>query len=199
MRQGIRSVLLTLVTLSALGVTGVASASAHEFVASKTGALSASVSGNVTFPFAGIEPGLEPQCKKAIPTGSVTALKSAALIVKVAYSECSYAAGSFPISPFSAEYEVRAEGKEKLLHNITIESPGPECRWTWVPTGTEESVVTYTNSTPVKTIKAVRNSKHMKVEIAGSESLCGHGKTVENGEWKETSTFGVEAGTLEWK
>jgi hypothetical protein len=202
-------VLLALVAVSAFSATAVASASAHEFVASKTGALTATVTTPVKFYFGTLE---EPTCKKATASGSITALKFKVLTAKVAYSECGIGGGlSFKIEPFTVEYEINAENKV-AYHTFLQEMPILGCKWKWIPIAAEEDAASYSNSAPVKTVTSVRTSKHMKVEaVFGSSSEChGEGEAwkfdsgtkgyyTETGTWNETSSLGVEGGTLQWK
>jgi hypothetical protein len=201
MKSKFRSMSLAFIVVFSLGVSVVAAASAHEFVASKTGKLTVAISTPVEFNLA--ETVVNAKCEgHTLPTGSgtVTALKSKALIVKVKYPDCHVPGFFLEYVPFTEEYEVSAEGTWKPLHTVLVEGKFGEepvsCKWNSIPTKTEESVATYTNSAPVSTVKGVRASKKMKEELVFG-SQCGESDEI--GSWKETATFGVEGGTLQWK
>jgi len=199
MQLRFRSVLLALVAVAALGGSAAASASAHEFVSSKTGALTDPVTTPVEFQ---IGESLENvKCNNKTPpsgTGTVTELKRKTLIVAVTYPDCFWTGVPFKLRSFTAEWEVSAEGHMKLLKTFQLETPtwGPPCKWNVVPSAGEESTVAFSNSSPVKTVTAVRASKHMKEELA-SPGECG--KANESTTWSETFTLGTEGGTLQWK
>jgi hypothetical protein len=199
MRFRFRSALLVLVAVAAFAGSAAASASAHEFVASKTGALTYAP-GNAHFKVG--EASVEFNCKKPAltGTGTVTELKRKTLTVKVTYPRCEFLSGlDWALAPFTAEWEVNAEGTVKLLKTVALEvsEPPAGCTWNLTPSAGEESTATFTNSGPVKTINIVRSAKHMKEEPLHAGGECG--ANSEAGTWKETLTLGVEGGTLQWK
>ena len=196
MQVKFRSAFVAFLIVSAVSMSAVASASAHEFEASKTGKLTDTIKLPVTFHLPGASVNAECAAGAEVTgTGSVTELKRKTLTTTVTYKKCEFVTG---IRPFTAEWEVSAEGTTKLVKAFTIEVPVLLCKWKVVPTAGEESTVGFTNSKPVATVAAVRASKHMKFErLEGKEENCG--KTNEASTWNESFTLGVEGGTLLWK
>jgi hypothetical protein len=177
-----------LVAAVALSLASVASASAHEFIASKTGTTKATGTNTQVF----TTPSGKVECTKLTATGKVAALKSKTEASTVKYSGCTAFGLAATIS--TAKYLFSAEGSVKVSNTITISIPSASCSVKVGPTG----------NSALKTISYVNKSG--KIEVQASVSgitftttggLCGSsGKTAT---YKGNALNALTGGTLEWK
>jgi hypothetical protein len=191
MRSKLTTAAVTLVAVFAFSAVAVASASAHEFIASKTGTFTGKTNHTITF---GTPTGLgECTSPKSSVTGKITALKSKAIIETVQPQGCEYWPYVVTFSP--GEFEITAEGKARLLKKVTVENEFGQCKESFTPRAQEVGTVTYKNSSPIKTLTVERASKLMN--FTGTGGVCGD-ENLE-GEWTEGLTFTLEGGTLAWE
>jgi hypothetical protein len=177
------------VLLSLLAVAVPQSATAHEFVASKAGAVTGKQVNVQKFETnAGVF-----ECKKASSEGSVTAGSQKTAIVKVQFSEC--AAFGFVVIASVAEFEFDAEGTATIKKLVTMEVPLGECELTLPVAGNSKlKTVTYKNLTGGKLeIKSALKS----MTYGATGGLCGEPGT--NGMYNGSSEVVLAGGTVEWK
>jgi hypothetical protein len=154
---------LAIVAVFAFSVAGVASASAHEFVASTTGALEAEALNNQVFTTAG---GKVTCTKLKLEQPSeVTVLKAKEQTVKVVYEGCT--AFLATAENIKAEYTFSAEGTVKIDKQITIKVPSIGCE-SIVPAQGPLSAITYANLT--------RNAHEGIEEKANVSAITSEGK-----------------------
>ncbi len=172
-----------------LGGLAIGSASAHEFVASKTGTTKGKQTTVQKFETsAGVF-----ECKKDTTEGSVTEGSQKTTIVKVQFKEC--AAFGFGVNASVAEFEFSAEGTVTIKKLITMELPLAECQITFPTTGNSGlKTVTYKNLTGGK-LELKSLLKGMTYNSTGG--TCGESGT--NGAFNGSSEVELPSGTLEWK
>jgi hypothetical protein len=178
----------TLVAVVALGLAGAASASAHEFIASKTGTTKATNTNTQVF----TTPTGRVECTKLTATGKVAALKSKTEASTVKYSGCT--AFGLAATITTAKYLFSAEGSVKVTNTITINVPAGSCSVKVGPTG----------NSALKTIKYVNKSGKIEVQAGVSGitftttgGLCGSGGKTAT--YKGNALNALTGGTLEWK
>jgi hypothetical protein len=183
MRANGRQVLVVFVVALALGAVEAASASASEFVFSKTGAL-AGVS--TTTPIFGTDIG-KFACKAAKTTGTVTVLKSATQKVTVQYENCT--AFGLPLKASPAEYELNTNGTAKLFK--AFQFTGPSCTMTFPPRSL--SGLTYKNASgKLEVAAAVKNMVSF-----GTGGICTYPES--EGTLEGKSLIELVGGTVEVK
>jgi hypothetical protein len=154
---------LAVFAVMAMSVVASASASAHEFVASTTGALEAEALNSQVFTTAG---GKVTCTKLKLEQPSeVTVLKTTEQTVKVVYENCTAFLAS--AENIKAEYTFSAEGTVKIDKQITIKVPAIGCE-SIVPAQGPLSTVTYANLT--------RNSHEGIEEKANVSAITSEGK-----------------------
>ena len=181
----IRVLAPTVIATLAVSITSVASASAHEFVASKTGKTKSSAKTEQVFNTGSGEV----KCKKLSGKGEVTALKTTTHKESVTYSECT-AFGFVKVKITTAKYEFNANGSVKLENEITITPEGAGCT-VKVPAQTLESV-SYSNESG-----KIDTESHVKgIKSKGSGGICGGENST--GTYSGTAVTELEGGTLEF-
>jgi hypothetical protein len=174
----------------AFSAVGVASASAHEFVASKAGTVKVPQVTNHKFKTnAGAI-----ECMSTVGEGTAVAGSQKTNTEKVKYSECT--AFGFEAVISEAELQFSAEEWVSILNKVTIELPLAGCKITINPTKNKElKKVTYKNSAPVKTVEVKAVAKGITYTSSGG--MCG--TSGENGEYGGNSKVELVGGTIEWK
>jgi len=165
------------------------SASAHEFVASKTGTITGK---QKTFQKFETSSGIF-ECKKDTAEGSVTKGTQKTAIVDVQFLEC--AAFGFGVNASVAEFEFNAEGTATIKKLVTMEVPLAACEITLPTTGNSNlKTVTYKNLAEGKLeIKSL--FKGMTYGSTGGS--CG--EPGMNGGFNGSSEVALPEGTVEWK
>jgi hypothetical protein len=172
----------------ACSAVAVASASASEFVFSKTGTLKGERVTSDVFQNAGGNW----ECGKNKSSGSATVLKSATQVVTVQYEKCTFFGIGLKASP--AEYELNANGTVKILKAFTMKDLGSG----------ELCTITFPAQGPLKTIKYKNVTG--KVEITdelvamrsrGESSFCNWAEG--NGTKTGKSLLELVGGTIEVK
>jgi hypothetical protein len=186
-----KAVWLALAAVLALSAVAVASASAHEFVASKEGTLKGTNNSEI-HKFTTAAGTVE--CLKATGSGKVKGLKFKTQKVKVAYGECTTSSGTISATVSEAEFEFNAEGTVTVLNTIKSESDG--CTVTVGPTGNSGlKSVTYEN----KSGKVNLKSNVGGITYSASSGCAGGEKTGTAGEYVGNEETELVSGTLEWK
>lgn len=177
-----------LVAALAFGALAAGSASAHEFVASKTGTTKDKQLNVQKFKTnAGVF-----ECKKETSEGSVVAGSQKATIEKLKYTEC--AAFGFGVNVTEAEFEFNAEGTVTIKKLVSLEVPLGGCEVTLPTTGNSNlKSVTYKNNTGKVEVKSLYKS----MTYGATGGVCGEPGT--NGEYNGNSEVELVGGTLEWK
>ena len=182
----IKTAAVACVTVLALTAVSAASASAHEFVASKTGTTKDKQLNTQKFK----TNGGTVECKEETSEGTVTELKSKTSIEKIKYSGCK--AFGFSVTVGEAEDEFNAEGTVTILKKQVVKAIG--CEVTVEPSA---------KNTNLKTVSFTNNSGKLKVGVAvkgitytSTGGLCG--KSGENGEYSGEAEEELVGGTLEW-
>lgn len=177
-----------------------ATASAHEFVASKVGTIVGKTTARVVFhDSAGTF-----ECEEGTDKGTVSALTFSAFKAVVSYprsksASCSYF-GALMKFTSSAEYEYAASGTAALLNTYIAEVPKLECEFDFTPGSAEKTTVTYTNSAPIKSVEAHRVTEGQGITAIGGGGSCGPvGKKENTLKVEETTRFELEGGTLQYK
>jgi hypothetical protein len=198
----IKMIGLAIVAVVALSAVSVASASAEEFIASKTGKIKGKQTTNQEFKTGG---GSTVVCKKAEPSGEVTKLKGTEQESTVAYSECTVSGlGSASVTPATYTFFIPLL-VSVLTNNITIKATalGVKCTIVVKP----QMLVATGNMTELnyenKSGKLLFVSKVTKIasEITESnnESLCGKVGELKEGTYTGSVEAEVEGGTIEVK
>lgn len=188
MMKRTRIVGLCLVAVFALSAVAAASASAHEFVASKEGTVLDH--GLNTHKFKTSVGTVE--CKKVSSEGKAKSGKQETLTEKVTYSECELTEpfkGSATVSV--AEYQFNANETVSVLNTITVKTS--LCTITVGPQS-KLSSVKYKNLTGGK-VEVNAGVKAIEYKTSG---LCGS-KTEKTGEYTGLAEAELSGGTLEWK
>jgi hypothetical protein len=166
----------------------VGSASAHEFVVSKTGKGRIEAVAPQIFKTSLVTV----ECAKAAGAVEFTTLKSEVLdVAKLPYSECAGPGGSANVS---GSYELNANGTITFTRALTITLEGPECSIVFGTKGNRaREKVSYTN---------LAGRVLIRLEVTGltyttTGAPCGAGGT--NGRYEGTLQASVEGGTIEWK
>ncbi len=185
----VQSMTAALTTCLMLAVLAVGPASAHEFVASKTGATSGKQTTVQKFQTsAGVF-----ECLKDTTEGSVVEKSQKTTIVKVQFLEC--AAFGFGVKTSIAEFEFDAEGTATIKKLVTMEVPLAECEITIPVAGNANlKTVTYKNLAGGK-LEIKSTLKGMTYGATGGS--CGEPGT--NGAFNGASEIELPKGTLEWK
>ncbi len=184
--KGIRLIGLGVLAVLALTVTA-ASASAHEFIASKAGAKleGKALSTQVFTTAAG-----KVECKALNVTAGETALKSETQKLTIQYKECKAFGLSAEITP--AEYVFNANGTVNIQKAITIKAAG--CTVT-VPAQEKLGTITYKNSSPVKTITLEPSVTGIKSK--GEGFACTYAEEAK-GTYAGNSEIAAAGDTQEW-
>jgi hypothetical protein len=202
--QRLKVIVLALVAVFAISAVASATASAHEFVASKEGNLTGKALNTHKFKTsAGTV-----ECEIAKASGTVVApLIKETQLGKVKYEKCHVTFIGNPAAEVAPEVEYEffaGETKEHplvtpwvtLKNNITITIPSAGCKIEVNSAGNSElKSVSYANLAGGKLeIKATVKG----ITYKGTGGLCGN-KEEKNGEYTGNEEVGLEAGTIEWK
>jgi hypothetical protein len=184
---------LVALAVLALGIVGVASASAHEFIAKPVnGKIEGVQKGNHVFTLnAG-----KITCTKLTATGEVMAEVSAVTKENIKYSGC--LAFGFEAKVSEVKFEFDAEGTVKLENTVTIEVPEAGCHITLAPAGNEKlSTITYANKGTTELEVSVA-AEGIHYEASGGS--CGtKGAKETNGEYNGKSVAKVKEGSIQFK
>lgn len=185
-----RSLFLGLVAVLVLAVVSAASASAHEFIASKSGTTK-DTGGTQTFTTSSGAV----QCKEETSEGSVTTGSSKTTVEKVKYTGCTGPLGS-TAEVSEGEDEFSAEGWVTLLkaQTVKIKSILGSCT-VITPAQKERKSVTYTNNAGKLKVKA--EVKELEWESSGG--VCGSKGKHTGAEYSGEAEVELPGGTLEWK
>jgi len=116
--------IIAALVLAALTLTvSVTAASAHEFVASKTGTITTTNEGSESI----FRAEIVIDCAKVTGEAKITALKFETLKETIKYSECTGGGTEVTVSP--AYYEFNANGSFKLEKNLTFHPIGYGCEY----------------------------------------------------------------------
>lgn len=185
------AVLLT-IAITALAATASA-ASAHEFIASKTGKISVSQSGHQLF-YLGTDGVLIMECEPTTATGEITALKSAAIDEALTFSGCEGNGGRVKWeTPLQVEF--KANGAFKILSPDYIQPATDTCEF-MIPEQTVESAVKYKNLSEGKLAMEIYTSGVMR--YLGTGGACGGEGTMKWDVENYLSTT-LAGGTLKWE
>ena len=185
----LRLIGLSLVAVFAFSV--VASASAHEFIASKTGTLKGTGGAQVFKTSAG-----NVECASLTASGQVTALKAASQNVSVAYEKCEAFGSKVTIS--TAEYAFNAAETVGVIGKAIVVTDA---------TGKCSVLVSFggANAT-LKTVKYKNVGKGITTETnvaainyTPTGGVCGTAKLNTNGTYTGSATTEVVGGTLKWE
>jgi hypothetical protein len=184
---------LAILAVLALGVVGVASASAHEFISKPVkGKVEGVQKGSHVFTLnAG-----KVSCSKVSATGEVMAEISKVTRETLKYSSC-FAFG-FEAKVSDVKFEFNAEGTAKLENTVTVEVPEAGCHVTLSTTGNEKlSTITYANK-GTKELEVTAAAKNIHYEASGGP--CGAEEAKEtNGEYSGKSVVKVKEGSIQFK
>ncbi len=185
----IRFIAVAVVAALCMSVVAAASASAHEFVASKAGKTKSSAtsnqvfntgSGNVT-------------CTKLAGKGEVkeTELKSETHKETVTYSGCT-AFGFVKVKITAAKYKFNANGSVELENEVTITPEGAGCT---VKVAGKQVLSSVSFANEAGKINETSNVKG--IHSVGSGGVCGGTNT--EGTYTGSALTELEGGTIEWK
>lgn len=181
----IKTVAAVFTAAFALVAVSAASASAHEFVASKTGTTKDK---SLTVQKFHTNGGTT-ECKEETSEGTVTELKSKTSVEKVKFAKCT--AFGFGVTVSEGEDEFNAEGTVTLLKKQVVKAFGCEV------------VVEPTKNSNLKTVEYSNNGGKLKVKSTvkgityhSTGGLCG--SSGENGEFTGESEEELVGGTLEF-
>jgi len=176
----------------ALGVATAASASASEFVFSKTGTLKGEQVTTQTWKAAlgGFFGTIE--CTKDKASGSTTVLKSATQAVTVQYEGCKIF--GVAATATAAEYELNANGTRKLLKAFNFKSIG-ECKLTFPAQNLSKD--TYVNKAGKVEAQSALTMKF--VGEKGPGGFCETSKAEEVALYEGASLIELVGGTMEVK
>jgi hypothetical protein len=195
--QRLKVIGLALVAVFAMAAVAAASASAKEFVASKTGKLTGvAVNTHVFKTKAG-----NVECKKAeVVNSEVKALKSATQEVELHYTECK-AFGFASAEVSNAKYLFSsAETKNASLKNVvTVKASTCTVTVENVLANQEREKVTYVNGLAGKLGKLEVQAKVENVTYKTGTGCLNGGKTFTDGVYEGNEEVGVEGGTLKWE
>lgn len=178
-----------LVAALAFGALVAASASAHEFVASKAGATKGK---QVTVQLFQTNGGIF-ECKKETSEGTVVSGSQKIAIQKFKYTEC--AAFGFGVNVSETEFEFNAEGTVAIKKLVKMEVPLAGCEVTLPTTGNGAlKAATYKNLAGGK-LEVKSLLKSMTYGATGGS--CG--EPGKNGEYTGNAEVELPGGTLEWK
>jgi hypothetical protein len=187
---------LAIVAVFAMSVVGVASASAHEFVASKTGKLTGKALNTHVFKTkAG-----NVECKKAtLPVSAVNEvkeLKAKTQEVEVKYEECK-AFGFVSAEVSNAKYLFSAETTKNASVKNTVTVKASTCTVTVEPVTANQELekVSYANLTGGTLEVKAKVEKVTYKTSAGCTSGAG---TFTDGLYEGNEEVTLEGGTLEW-
>ncbi|MFI4977605.1 MAG: hypothetical protein ACHQC8_02840 [Solirubrobacterales bacterium] len=176
----------------AFGVVGVASASAHEFIAKPVkGKVEGVQRANHVFTTnAG-----KVSCTKVSSSGEVMEEISKVTKETVKYSGC--LAFGFEAKVSEVKFEFNAEGTVKLENTITIEVPEAGCHVTIPPTGNEKlGTISYANKGATE-LEVTAAAKNIHYEASGGP--CGAKAKETNGEYSGKSAVKVKEGSIQFK
>lgn len=177
-----------LVAALAFCLVGVASASAHEFVASKKGKTKANGTNTQVFttPTGAVE------CTTLTATGTVKKTKSKTEASTVKYSGCKAFGLAATVS--TAKYVFSAEGSVKISNTITVSVPAGKCSVKVGPAGNSKlKTISYVNKSGKVEVQA--NVKGITFTTTGG--LCGSGGKTAT--YKGNALNELTGGTIEWK
>jgi hypothetical protein len=183
---------LAIFAVLTLGVVGVASASAHEFIAKPVkGKVEGVQKGNQVFTLnAG-----KITCTKLTATGEVMAEISKVTKETFNYSGC--LAFGFEAIVSEVKFEFNAEGTVKLENTVTIEVPSAGCHVTLASAGNEKlSSISYANKGTTE-LEVSATAKSIHYEASGG--TCGAKSKETNGEYNGKSAVKVKEGSLQFK
>jgi hypothetical protein len=187
MRSSFGRTLGLLAVLVTAGSAWSASASAHAFVASKTGTLTGGSRFVIDFAHS------KGECNENRIGGKITALSSEALTADVGWQECELG-GFAEVTLPTAEYTYKAGGPATQDRAISFEVIAAGCVVTMTPSEGEEDTATYKNSG--SSIEAQRIQKKMKVTT--TSAICDE-LFEGSASMEETSVLNLEGGTLKWE
>jgi hypothetical protein len=187
-----KKLIVSLLAVLALSSVAVASASAHEFIASKTGTLKGHALNTQEFTTNG---GVV-KCTEAATTGKVTETKATSQVVKVTYGKCT-AFGFVETTISPAEYLLDASGAVKILNTILIDVKVPIIGTCSVTVGPQEIASTSSVSYANKSGKIEEKSNVEGITYTSSGGSCGSSGT--NGKYVGNNEVELEGGTVEWK
>lgn len=183
---------LAILAVLALGVVGVASASAHEFIAKPVkGKVEGVQKGSHVF---NLNAG-KVACTKVTSTGEVMAEISKVTKENIKYSGC--LAFGFEAKVSEVKFEFNADGTVKLENTITIEVVEAGCHVTIPPAGNEKlSTISYANKgTTELEVSAAAEGIHYEA----SGGPCGAKSKETNGEYNGKSVVKVKEGSIQFK
>jgi opacity protein-like surface antigen len=187
MRFKIKTLLMAAVAVCALSGVAVASASAHEFIASKAGTLKGT-GGRQGFQI----PEGSGECgSTTIAGGKAKSGSQADLVEDVTYNECGVGY-NWKFTP--AEYEVGAAGTLKLLNTVTFSNAVAKCHWTIAPQTVAEPHLSFADSG-----SELKEGAELSLLAEGSGGLCGKVGTQQKIYLGGNLTVGLEGGTLQYK
>jgi hypothetical protein len=190
MRFKIKTLLLAVVSVFALSGVAVASASAHEFHASKEAAIEGSGDGGQGF---SIVSGAW-TCQEAAITGKAKAGSLASLVETIKYGQCEGGGTGFKYTPVELEYS--AGGTAKLLNTVTIEARSAKCTFTIAPAGNEALTSIRYTSNKSGTVTE-EDEFHVQATSATTGAFCTKGEKLEIG-FQGNLTLGETGGVLSW-
>jgi hypothetical protein len=181
------------VTLIATLLLIPAAASAHEFTATETAAVTYS-GGRQSFGINGGQWG----CEKVTGTGSATAGSQQTLVVDLTFTECEVFGDAAKIST-PAVLLLMAGPYFDLANNMVVTIPVAKCSILFAGGGTvNKSLKTVEFKNSGKGIVVTDNVSGISYEPSGG--ICGTGKTVQhNGTSTGIGVLTPEKGTLSWK
>jgi hypothetical protein len=175
-----------LAAIAVLGCATTAAASAHSFIASKTGELKATQTEEQLFATAAGTV----ECEIMKGTGTVTSLTSETQKATVEFSEC-YAFG-VPTTITPVEFEFNANGTVSILKAVTIKASA-SCKIS-IPAQSKLSTINYINVTGGKIeiepiVKGITSN--------GTGAACTY-STESKGAYQGDSIAELVGGSLEW-
>jgi hypothetical protein len=190
------SAILALLVLCAVAT---ASASAHEFEASKLG--TATDKGTTVQVFKDEPKAAAVECKKTESTEKITALKAKTQKASVKYTECT--AFGFAAKISEAKYEFNAEGSVKVENTITVEVPLAGCKVVVGPTGNSAlKTITYTNKEPGTghgKVEVKGKVSKINSEVKGGKGLCGKEGKLKEGTYTGNALVTLAGGEVKFK
>jgi hypothetical protein len=190
---------LTIVALLALSALAAASASAHEFIASKKG--TATDVGTNTQVFKDEPKAVAVECKKTESTEKITSTKTKTQKASVKYTECT--AFGFPATISEAKYLFNAEGSVKVENTITVEVPGAGCKVVVGKTGNSKlKTITYENKESGSghgKVAVKASVSKITSEVKGGGGLCGKEGKLKEGSYTGAALVTLPEGEVSWK
>jgi hypothetical protein len=197
MRFRLKTALSAAMMICALSGVAVASASAHEFHASKEGALKGNLSGGEQV-FSS-STGAYYQCEQAAIAGKVKAGYFTKFNPTISYTKCYGNGYKTTVTPM--EFELNANGTVKLLNTVTFETKVLECKTTFVPSKNENlsEMVYVSNHEGTLTLRSRYFMKGTSYSLTGEKSTqCGGYGEEHSFTTGEFLLVSLEGGTLSW-